>query len=71
MKSPGFGDQRKATMQDIALATGAQFVSEEAGLGFEDAGLDVLGTAEQVIVTKDNTIIMGGAGEKAIVNQRI
>merc|ERR1719217_1397581 len=70
VKSPGFGDNRRNTMQDIAIATGAQFISEDVGLNLDDAELDVLGTADKVIIGKDNTIIMGGAGEKAEVDER-
>merc|ERR1719272_1455588 len=62
VKSPGFGDNRRNTMQDIAIATGAQFISDDVGLNLDDAELDVLGTAEKIIVSKDDTIMMGGAG---------
>lgn len=62
VKSPGFGDNRRNTMQDIAIATGAQFISEEIGLALETSDPTVLGTAKKVIITKDDTIIMGGAG---------
>lgn len=58
-------------MQDIAIATGAQFISEDVGLTLDDAELDVLGTADKVIISKENTIIMGGAGEKAEVDERV
>lgn len=71
VKSPGFGDNRRNTMQDIAIATGAQFISEDVGLTLEEAELDVLGTAEKVIISKDDSIIMGGAGEKADVTERV
>lgn len=71
VKSPGFGDNRRNTMQDIAVATGAQFISEDVGLTLDDAELDVLGTAEKVIISKDGTIIMGGAGEKPEVDERV
>lgn len=71
VKSPGFGDNRRNTMQDIAIATGAQFVSEDIGLTLDDAELDVLGTAEKVIISKDDTIIMGGAGERADIGERV
>lgn len=60
IKSPGFGDNRKNTMQDIAIATGGQFISEEIGLQLENSEVSVLGTAKKVIITKDDTIIMGG-----------
>ena len=62
VKSPGFGDNRRNTMQDIAVATGGQFVSDEIGLSLESAALEVLGQAKKIIITKDDTIIMGGAG---------
>jgi chaperonin GroEL len=58
-------------MQDIAIATGGQFISEEIGLTLENAELSVLGQAKKVIITKDDTIIMGGAGSKDEVNERV
>jgi chaperonin GroEL len=58
-------------MQDIAIATGATFVSEDIGLELDEAELDVLGTAEKIIISKDDTIIMGGAGQKADVTERV
>jgi chaperonin GroEL len=71
VKSPGFGDNRRNTMQDIAIATGATFVSEELGNSLEGADLSVLGHAKQVIITKEDTIIMGGAGAKEEVDERV
>lgn len=71
VKSPGFGDNRRNTMQDIAVATGAQFISEDVGLTLEDADLDVLGTADKLIISKDDTIIMGGAGDAADISERV
>lgn len=71
VKSPGFGDNRRNTMQDIAIATGGQFISEEVGVTLESADLAVLGTAKKVIITKDDTIIMGGAGSKNDVDERV
>merc|ERR1719163_2452593 len=71
VKSPGFGDNRRNTMQDIAVSTGAVFISEDVGLSLDDAELDVLGTAEKIIISKDDTIIMGGAGEKAEIGERV
>lgn len=71
VKSPGFGDNRRNTMQDIAVATGAQFISEEIGLALETSDPTVLGTAKKVIITKDDTIIMGGAGQKSDVADRV
>ena len=58
-------------MQDIAISTGATFISEDIGLTLDEADLDVLGTANNVIITKDDTIIMGGAGEKSEVEERV
>jgi chaperonin GroEL len=71
VKSPGFGDNRRNTMQDIAIATGGQFISEEIGLQIENSDISVLGTAKRVIITKDDTIIMGGAGTKQDVQERV
>jgi chaperonin GroEL len=71
VKSPGFGDNRRNTMQDIAVATGAQFISEEIGLSLETSELTVLGTCKKIIVTKDDTIIMGGAGQKTDIQERV
>lgn len=70
VKSPGFGDNRKNTMQDIALSTGAQFISEEIGMTLEQSDHSVLGEASKVIVTKEDTIIIGGKGPKADVDER-
>lgn len=67
VKSPGFGDNRKNTMQDIAISTGGQFISEEIGLQLENSDPTVLGTAKKVIITKDDIIIMGGSGTKTDV----
>ena len=71
VKSPGFGDNRRNTMQDIATATGAVFISDDIGLNIDDADLDVLGTAEKIIISKDDTIIMGGAGDKEEITERV
>jgi chaperonin GroEL len=71
VKSPGFGDNRKKAMQDIAVSTGAQFVSEEVGMYLDKCELDVLGSAKKVIIDKEDTIIIGGAGEKADIDERI
>jgi chaperonin GroEL len=71
VKSPGFGDNRKNTMQDIAISTGAQFINEEVGLSLEAGDVTVLGQAKKVIISKDDTIIMGGLGEKADIEERI
>ena len=71
VKAPGFGDRRKAMLQDIAILTGGQVVSEEVGLKLENVGLDLLGQARKVVITKDNTTIVEGAGKDAEVKGRI
>ncbi len=71
VKAPGFGDRRKAMLQDMAILTGGQVISEEVGLKLENVGLDMLGTARKVVVTKDETLIIEGAGKKADVEGRI
>ena len=60
-KAPGFGDRRKAMLQDIAVLTGGQVISEELGLKLETVNFDQLGRAKRVVVDKDNTIIIGGS----------
>lgn len=71
VKAPGFGDRRKEMLQDIAILTGGTVISEEQGYKLENAGLDHLGTAESVTIDKDNTIIVGGKGEKQAIEARI
>jgi chaperonin GroEL len=71
VKAPGFGDRRKAMLGDMAVLTGGQVVSEEVGLKLELVGLDVLGQARRVVVTKDDTTIIDGAGDQAEVDDRI
>jgi chaperonin GroEL len=71
VKAPGFGDRRKAMLQDMAILTGAQVISEEVGLKLENATLDLLGKARKVVVNKDDTTIVEGAGSKAEVDGRI
>ncbi len=71
VKAPGFGDRRKAMLQDMAVLTGGQVISEEVGLKLENVTLDLLGRAKKVIITKDNTTIVDGAGEKDEVTGRI
>ncbi len=71
VKAPGFGDRRKAMLQDIAILTGGQVISEELGLELKDATLDMLGTARQVKVDKENTTIVEGAGEASEIKARI
>jgi chaperonin GroEL len=71
VKAPAFGDRRKAMMQDIAVLTGGQVVAPEVGLKLDQVGLDVLGTARRVVVTKDNTTIVEGGGDAAEVAGRV
>jgi chaperonin GroEL len=71
VKAPGFGERRKAMLQDIAILTGGQVVSEEVGLKLEGVELDMLGEARKVVVTKDETTVIEGAGEQADVAGRI
>jgi chaperonin GroEL len=71
IKAPGFGDRRKATLEDLAILTGGQVVSEEVGLRLDQAGLDVLGTARRIVVTKDDTTIIDGGGKRDDVESRI
>jgi chaperonin GroEL len=71
VKSPAFGDRRKAMMQDVAVLTGGQVVAPEVGLKLDQVGLDVLGTARRVVVTKDNTTIVEGGGDSAEVAGRV
>jgi len=70
IKAPGFGDRRKAMLEDIAILTGGQVVSEELGVKLENVGLDMLGTAKKVSITKDDTTIVDGAGKKADIQGR-
>jgi chaperonin GroEL len=71
VKAPGFGDRRKAMLQDISILTGGQVISEEVGLKLENTGLDLLGRARKVVVTKDETTIVDGAGEKDAIDGRV
>lgn len=71
VKAPGFGDRRKAMLEDIAILTGGTLISEEAGILLKDATLDMLGTCDRVIVTKDTTTIVNGGGEKKEIKNRI
>ncbi len=71
VKSPAFGDRRKAMMQDIATLTGGQVVSPEVGLKLDQVGLEVLGQARRIVVTKDDTTIVDGAGDAAAVEGRV
>ncbi len=71
VKAPGFGDRRKAQLADIAILTGGQVISETVGLKLENAGLDLLGQARKVVVTKDETTIVDGAGDADQINGRV
>ncbi len=70
VKAPGFGDRRKAMLEDIAILTGGQVVSEELGMKLENITLDMLGTAKRVEITKDDTTIIDGSGEKDLIEAR-
>ena len=71
VKAPGFGDRRKAMLQDIAILTGGQVISEEVGLKLENATMDLLGSAKKVVITKDETTIIEGSGPEADIKGRI
>jgi len=71
VKAPGFGDRRKAMLEDIAILTGGQVISEDLGIKLESVTLDMLGTAKRVVVDKDNTTIIDGAGDKADIEARV
>jgi len=70
VKAPGFGDRRKAMLQDLAVLTGAEVVSEERGLRLDNAGLDLLGRARRAVVTKEDTTVVEGAGDRAAIEAR-
>ena len=71
VKAPGFGDRRKAMLEDIAVLTGGMVISEEKGLRLEQATLEMMGTCDKVVVSKDNTTIVNGAGEKQLIADRV
>ncbi len=71
VKAPGFGDRRKAMLEDIAVLTGGLVISEDKGLKLEQATLEMLGTCDKVVVSKDNTTIVNGAGEKKLIEDRV
>lgn len=71
VKAPGFGDRRKAMLQDIAILTGGQVISEDLGMKLESVTMDMLGTAKKVTITKDETTVVDGAGEKAEIEARV
>ncbi|WP_018675277.1 chaperonin GroEL [Riemerella columbina] len=71
VKAPGFGDRRKAMLEDIAILTGGQVISEERGFTMENATIEMLGQAEKVVIDKDNTTIVNGAGDEAQIKGRV
>ena len=71
VKAPGFGDRRKAMLQDIAILTGGQVISEDLGMKLENVTMDMLGTAKKIQITKDETTVVDGAGEKAEIEARV
>ena len=71
VKAPGFGDRRKAMLQDIAILTGGQVISEDLGMKLESVTMDMLGSAKKITITKDETTIVDGAGEKAEIEARV
>ena len=71
VKAPGFGDRRKAMLQDIAVLTGGQVISEDLGLKLEHVTIEQLGRAKRVVVDKDNTTIIGGAGDRRQIEGRV
>ena len=71
VKAPGFGDRRKAMLEDLAIVTGGQLISEDLGIKLENVTVDMLGTAKRVTITKDATTVVDGAGDKAAIESRI
>ncbi|MBT8240762.1 MAG: chaperonin GroEL, partial [Acidimicrobiia bacterium] len=71
VKAPGFGERRKAMLQDMAILTGGQVIAEEVGLKLDGATMDLLGTARKIVITKDNTTIVEGGGDRADVDGRV
>lgn len=71
VKAPGFGDRRKAMMEDMAILTGGTFITEDLGLKLENADLNMLGSCAKIVITKDNTTLVGGKGDKAQIDGRI
>ena len=70
VKAPGFGDRRKEMLEDIAVLTGGFVISEERGVKLEQATMEMLGSAEKITITKDNTTIVNGKGDKEKINER-
>jgi len=71
VKAPGFGDRRKAMLEDLAIVTGGQVISEDLGIKLENVTIEMLGHAKRVSITKDDTTVVGGAGEKAAIDARV
>ena len=71
VKAPGFGDRRKAMLQDLAILTGGQVISEELGIKLENVTMDMLGDAKKITITKDTTTVIDGAGDKALIAARV
>jgi chaperonin GroEL len=71
VKAPGFGDRRKAMLEDLATLTGGQVISEDLGIKLENVTIEMLGSAKKVAITKDDTTVVGGAGDKAAIDARI
>merc|ERR1711975_136171 len=71
VKAPGFGDRRKAMLEDIAILTGGKVISEETGFKLENTTIEMLGTAEKVTIDKDNTTVVNGAGETEMIQGRV
>ncbi len=71
VKAPGFGDRRKAMLEDMAIMTGGQFISEDLGIKLENVGPEMLGSCAKLVITKENTTIIGGKGEKAAIEGRL
>jgi chaperonin GroEL len=71
VKAPGFGDRRKAMLEDMAILTGGQFISEDLGIKLENVTPDMLGSCQRIVITKDNTTIVGGKGDKSAIDGRL
>jgi chaperonin GroEL len=71
VKAPGFGDRRKAMLEDMAVLTGGQFISEDLGVKLENIGPEMLGSCQRIVITKDNTTLVGGKGDKAKIEGRL
>jgi chaperonin GroEL len=71
VKAPGFGDRRKAMLQDIAILTGGQVISEDLGMKLENVGIDMLGRAKKVVIKKDDTTVIDGSGDKSEIEARV